>query len=401
MTAEHEGAPLPSVPAPRADGCPFGPPPLYERLQAERPVGKVVIQDGTEPWLLTRYDDVRQVLGDPRFSSDATRPGFPFLSSGVKALTGNAPIFIRMDDPEHQRLRRMLTGDFTARQIERLRPRIQEIADDFVDKLLAGPAPADLVAQYAQPIPSLVICLMLGVPYQDTAFFQERSQTLLDNDSAPEDIGKAHRDLLDYLRELTDAKAARPDDGIISKLVARGELGRDEIAAMGQILLIAGHESTANSIALSVLALLRHPEELARLRDDPSLITGASDELLRFVTTGQLGVPRVALEDVEIGGESIRAGDGVVSMISTANRDEAKFPDATTLDVTRDARRHVAFGFGTHQCLGQPLARVELQIAVATLLRRMPDLRLAVPFDEVKYRSSATLYGIAELPVEW
>ncbi|MYS23074.1 Cytochrome P450 [Streptomyces sp. DvalAA-14] len=394
-----------TAPAPRG-GCPFDPPPAYEQAREKDPVTRVSLWDGSSCWLLTRHQDVRSVLRDTRFSAEASRPGFPFLTAGRKALTTHHPSFIRMDDPEHAQLRRMLTGDFMVKRIEALRPRIQQLTDGLLDRMTEGRREADLVADFALPLPSVVICLLLGVPYEDHAFFQDRSRTLLHHASSPEQIGQAQDDLLRYLARLADAKAAAPDDGILSRLAGRGELTADQTAAMARLLLVAGHETTANMTALSVLALLRNPDQLARPRDaaragDSAAVQGAVEELLRYLTIVQGGVARVATEDVTVGGTPIRAGEGVLCMLSAANRDEDAFPGGDALDVSRDARRHVAFGFGVHQCLGQPLARVELQVALSSVLRRLPGLRLAVPFEQIRFRTDMLVYGVHTLPVAW
>ncbi|MFD8085200.1 cytochrome P450 [Kitasatospora sp. NPDC059722] len=395
-------APTPRFTHPAARGaCPFAPPPAYQQAQQEEPVSRVSLWDGTPSWFLTRYDDIKAVLADPRFSSDATRPGFPFISAGARQLGAGQVTFIRMDDPEHAHQRRMLTGEFMIKKVEALRPEIQRIADRLLDDMTAGRTEADLVSDFALPLPSLVICLLLGVPYEDHAFFQECSRVLLRRDSPPEDVDAAQKRLADYLVALTETKRTAPDDGILSRLAERGELTTEEIGAMGRLLLIAGHETTANMTALSVLALLRNPAQLDHLRAHPESVPGAVEELLRYLTIVHSGLTRVATEDVEVGGVTIRAGEGVICMVSTANRDAAQFPGGDELDLTRDARRHLAFGFGIHQCLGQPLARLELQIALDTVLRRLPGLRLAVPFEDVPFRGEMLVYGLHALPVAW
>ncbi|MEU5210377.1 cytochrome P450 [Streptomyces sp. NPDC020742] len=390
-----------AVPAARAAGCPFDPAPEVERARREEPVTRATLWDGSSCWLVTRHQDVRAVLGDARFSADPARPGFPFLAAGGRELLTRIRTFIRMDDPEHARLRRMLTADFMVKKMEAMRPEVQGIADQLLDRMTDGQESADLVAEFALPLPSLVICLLLGVPYEDHAFFQERSRIALSLRSTAEDVRTAQDELHHYLSGLAESKRKAPDDGIVSRLVARGELSADEIASMGRLLLIAGHETTANMTALSTLTLLRNPEQLARLRQDPSLVKGAVEELLRYLTIVHNGVPRVATEDVTIGGVTLRAGEGVLCTLNSANRDEEVFPGGDALDVGRDARRHVAFGFGVHQCLGQPLARVELQIAIETLLGRLPGLRLAVPFEEISFRNDMGIYGVHTLPVAW
>ncbi|MFJ4188922.1 cytochrome P450 [Kitasatospora sp. NPDC089509] len=382
--------------------CPFAPPPAYEQAQQEEPISRISLWDGSTTWLLTRHQDIKAVLADPRFSSDATHPGFPFLSAGARQLATGQPTFIRMDDPEHARLRRMLTGEFMIKKVEALRPEIQRIADELIDKMTAdGRTHADLVRDFALPLPSLVICLLLGVPYQDHDFFQECSRVLLRRESPADEVAAAQARLVDYLNRLTETKRTHPDDGILSRLVERGELNTEEIGAMGRLLLVAGHETTANMTALSVLALLRNPDQLDHLRRHPEAVPGAVEELLRYLTIIQSGLTRVATEDVEVAGTTIRAGEGVICMVSTANRDENEFPGGDALDLTRDARRHLAFGFGVHQCLGQPLARLELQIALDTVLRRLPELRLAVPFEEIPFRADMLIYGVHELPLAW
>ncbi|MDI5961818.1 cytochrome P450 [Streptomyces sp. SL13] len=400
MTTASPAEPL-VFPAARG-GCPFSPPPAHQAALIEEPVSQVSLWDGTKCWMITKHADVRNVLRDDRFSAEAHRPGFPFITQGRRAVPKGQISFIRMDDPEHSRLRRMLTAEFMIKRTEALRPRIQEIVDDFLDRMLANGSSADLVAEYALPIPSLVICLLLGVDYADHEFFQEHSRVVLRNASTAEEIDHAREALVGYLTDLARRKRTEPDDGIISGLVERGELTDEQIAAMGLLLLIAGHETTANMTALSTLALLRDPEQLAKLRAEPALMKGAVEELLRFLSIVHTGVPRVAAEDVEIGGRLIRAGDGVLCMINSANRDADTFPGPDELDITRaESRRHLAFGFGVHQCLGQPLARVELQIALETLLRRVPTLRLDCDPQDIRYREDMAVYGVHELPVAW
>lgn len=381
--------------------CPFAPPPAYDEARLEEPVSRVTLWDGSTSWLVTRHEDIKAVLSDARFSADSTRPGYPFISAGARQLNSGRPTIIRMDDPEHARYRRMLTGEFMVKKVEALRPEIQRIADDLLDRMTDGRSGADLVREFALPLPSLVICLLLGVPYQDHEFFQDCSRVLLRRASAAEEVAAAQAKLVDYLVQLTESKRDRPDEGILSRLVERGGLSTEEIADMGRLLLVAGHETTANMTALSVLALLRNPDQLDHLREHPESVPGAVEELLRYLTIVHSGLTRVATEDVDLDGLRISAGEGVICMVNTANRDEREFPGGEELDLTRDARRHLAFGFGSHQCLGQPLARLELQIALTSILRRLPELRLAVPFEEVAFRGEMLIYGVHELPIAW
>ncbi|KPI02076.1 cytochrome P450 [Actinobacteria bacterium OK074] len=397
---------LPPFPGTRAARCPFDPPPQYADWRRAEGMQRARWKNGHPVWVASRYEDIRAVLSDPRISADNRRPGFPG-SSPVPAAEGDLPTFGRMDDPEHARLRLMLTRDFTVKRVERMRPRIQQLADDCLDRMVAKGPPADLVRDYALPIPSLVISLMLGVPYTDHEFFQRHSDTLQEINASEEGKKAAVEALFGYLLELVGHKEREPGDDLITRLlherVATGELSREAVAMNGLILLFAGHETTSNMIALSTLALLSNPAQLARVRDtdDPAVVANAVEELLRYLTIAQDNVVRMATEDLTLGGQFIRAGDGVLANLPAANRDAAFLDEPDTLDVGRDVRGHVAFGFGVHQCLGQSLARVELQVALPTLLRGLPGLRLAVPPEEVGFRHEMTSFGVHELPVLW
>ncbi|HEY4020305.1 MAG TPA: cytochrome P450 [Pseudonocardiaceae bacterium] len=391
----------------RAAGCPFDPPPDLRTLQAQAPITRVRLWDGSTPWLLTRYTEQRALLADPRISSNSSLAGYPHTSAGSAVSRTEERTFLHKDDPEHTRLRRMVTAPFAIKRVEAMRPAVQRIVDTLIDKLLAGPKPVDLVQAFALPVPSLVISELLGVPYADHDFFQRNSKILINRDQTPEAQLAARGELIGYLDRLVAEKLASPGDDLLSELVVQqvktGELTEHEAAGMGVLLLVAGHETTANMIALGTLALLEHPDQLAALRDtdDPKVIAGAVEELLRYLHILHLGRRRVALENIEIGGRLIRAGDGVIFANEVANRDEEIFAEPDRLDVHRDARRHVAFGFGVHQCLGQPLARVELQVVYSSLYRRIPDLRLAVDLDQVAFKHDAGVYGVYELPVTW
>ena len=396
----------PDFPMARATGCPFDPPPALREQRSRAPISRVRIWDGSTPWLVTRYEDQRALLGDPRISADPTRAGYPQQSAGLKARRTEATSFIIKDDPDHARERRMVTAAFSIKRVEALRPAIQRIVDALIDELLAGPKPADLVQAFALPVPSLVICEMLGVPYADHEFFQRLSNILIKRTATPEESVAALRELVDYLDRLVGEKIAHPADDLLSVLAARvtaGELSRHEAASMGQLLLVAGHETTANMIALGTLALMEHPEQLARVREseDPKLIASTVEELLRYLNIVHSGRRRVALEDIEIGGVTIRAGEGLVLANDIGNRDPDVFADPDSLDVGRNPRQHIAFGFGVHQCLGQPLARVELQVVYSTLYRRIPTLRAAVPIEELPFKHDGVVYGVYELPVTW
>jgi cytochrome P450 len=397
---------IPGFPMARDARCPFDPPKEYERLRSERPVSRVTLWDDTTPWLITRYADQRAILSDPRFSADARNPGYPAQSASTKANRRISVSFIATDDPEHSRYRQMLTKHFTFKRVQALRPRIQQIVDGLIDGLIEGPRPVDLFTAFALPIPSMVICDLLGVPYADHTFFQEHTSVAVSFEASAEQSLASRAALARYMGELLDAKNRTPGDDITSTLVVEhlrtGAVDRQQAVGMLLLLLAAGHETTANQIALGILALLQHPDQLARVRDsDGPGVVVAVEELLRYLTIAHSGRRRVATEDVEIGGQLIRAGEGVIMPGDAGNRDGSVFEDPDRLDVTREARHHVAFGYGVHQCLGQPLARVELQVAYPTLLRRLPDLRLAVPLDAIPFRHDKLAYGVYELPVTW
>ncbi|WP_414167875.1 cytochrome P450 [Streptoverticillium reticulum] len=389
---------------PQGRGCPYQPPAAYPKLAEHGPVTRVRLYDGREIWAVTGHAEARAVLTDPRFSSDRTHPAFPAILPRFEEQRELPAVpMLGVDDPLHARQRRMFISAFGLKRINALRPQIQQIVDGLVDAMLAAGPGAELVSAYALPLPSMVICSLLGVPYADHEFFESRSRRLLLAQTAQE--ARAPRiDLQEYLGDLIDAKQSAPGDGLLDGLVAEqyadGRIDRDELVMMSLLLLVAGHETTANMIALGAYTLLEHPDQLAALRAEPGLMPGAVEELLRYLSIAD-GLVRVAVEDAEIGGHTIRAGDGVVLPASVVNRDSAAYDRPDALDVRRSARHHIAFGFGVHQCLGQNLARAELEIALTTLFARIPSLRTAVPADELVLKPAGSLQGLVALPVTW
>jgi cytochrome P450 len=301
----------------------------------------------------------------------------------------------------------MLTPEFTVRRMRRLEPRIVEIVDDHLDAMAKAGPPADLVADFALPIPSLVICELLGVPYGDRAAFQERTSRLLDVSLPMDDRLALAREGREYMAELVARAQATPGQDMLGMLVrdhgagSEGDLSTDELIGIAELLLIAGHETTSNMLGLGTLALLRNPEQLALVRDDPTAVGPAVEELLRFLGIVHSGLPRTTTEDVEVGGVVIPADSLVILALASANRDPRFRPRGDRLDVARDAGGHLAFGHGVHHCLGAPLARMEMRLAFPALLRRFPDLAPAVPFDEVGFRAFHFIYGLQALPVTW
>jgi cytochrome P450 len=385
--------------------CPFDPAPDFAELRREQPATRVRLWDGSWAWLVTRYEDVREVLADRRFSSDMNKPGFPSHGAGVAATRQKHRTFLNMDDPEHNVHRRMLTRDFMVKRVEQLRPQIQVHVEELLDEFARRPQPADLVTGLALPVTSGMISQLLGVPYEDHDFFQSRTGLLVSGDADVEESLHAYEELRDFFRELIQRKRRSPASDVISHLIALEDEGRltpDETLNMLRLLLSAGHETTANMIALGTLALLEHPDQLAWLMADPEArIAGAVEELLRYLTISHFGRRRVATEDVEVAGQLVRAGEGIIAANDAANRDADAFPDPDVLDLSRDARHHLAFGYGTHQCLGQPLARVELQVVYPALFRRLPGLALAEPVDALRFKESMVFYGLFSLPVRW
>ncbi|MEU2509249.1 cytochrome P450 [Streptomyces sp. NPDC007863] len=393
-----------AVAFPQSRSCPYHPPAAYDPLRQDRPLSRVTLWDGREVWFVTGHRTARALLADQRLSTDSTRPDFPIPTERAQALRSRRrAALLGWDDPEHNVQRRMLIPSFSLKRTDGMRPRIQATVDRLLDAMEEAGPPAELVSAFALPVPSIVICDLLGVPYEDHDFFEEQSRRLLRGPTG-EDIEDALARLEGYLGDLIDGKRAKPGDGVLDDLVARqareGGPDREELVQLATILLVAGHETTANMISLGTYTLLRHPERMAQLRADPSLLPAAVEELLRFLSIAD-GMLRVAREDLEIDGAVIRAGEGVVFSTSLINRDGAVYADPDALDWERTARHHVAFGFGIHQCLGQNLARAELEIALGTLLRRLPGLRLAAPAEEIPFKPGDTIQGMLELPVAW
>ncbi|MEU7057176.1 cytochrome P450 [Streptomyces sp. NPDC046197] len=388
---------------PQSRTCPFHPPAGYDPLRATRPLARIALFDGRPAWLVTGHTLARDLLTDPRLSTDRTRDGFPVTTPRFAAVRDRRTALLGVDDPVHRTQRRMMIPRFTLRRATELRPRIQQIVDRLLDTMIAQGPPAELVSAFALPVASMVICALLGVPYADHEFFEEQTRRLLRGPTAA-DTQDARDRLEEYLGALIDTKHQKPGDGLLDELVQQqgrdGTPDRAELLALAIILLVAGHETTANMISLGTYTLLEHPDRLAELRADPALLPAAVEELLRMLSIAD-GLLRQATEDIEVAGVTIRAGDAVVFSTSVINRDADVYPAPDTLDWHRPARHHVAFGFGIHQCLGQNLARTELEIALSALFDRLPTLRLAAPADEIPFKPGDTIQGMLELPVTW
>ncbi|MFH8632675.1 cytochrome P450 [Streptomyces lydicus] len=388
------------------DAGPFDPPRDITRLREARPVSPLIFPDGHEGWLVTGYEAVRQLMADTRFSSrqDIGVLHVPYETPGMPAMTEPSPqvpgLFIAMDPPDHTRLRRKLTGAFTVKRMKRLEEHISDIVERQLDEMACLAPPVDLVKAFALPVPSLVICEMLGVPYEDRDGFQANSAKFMEKDVALDEKMAAYTGLTTYLAELVSRKRATPGEDILSDLARDDDLSIEELTGIAFLLLLAGHETTANQLALGTFALLENPEQAAALRAEPDLLPDAVEELMRYLSVADIFY-RYATEDIELGGETIGKGSTVVVSLLAANHDPRRFDNPDTLDVHRRARGHLSFGHGVHQCLGQQLARIEMRAGFGGLLRRFPTLRLAVPADEVKLRTDMNIYGVHALPVTW
>ncbi|WP_035281090.1 cytochrome P450 [Actinokineospora spheciospongiae] len=400
----------------RGEGCPFDPAPGLRGLRGQGAVQPLELGNGARAWLVTGFAEAREVMGDLRFSSDrvryrdATQMGADEVAAQAGAPVCPVPVearadgmFIFMDPPEHTRLRRLLTGQFTVRRMKALEARVTEIAVEHIEAMRAAGTGADLVPAYALPIPSLVICELLGVDYGDRGSFQENTAIALSSASTDEERARAGGELYGFIARLIAAKRVEPGDDLISGLIhdADPPLTDAQLIDLTLVLLGAGHETTANMLALGAFALLENPEQLAALRADPELVDQAVEELLRYLSIIQLGVTRVATQDVTVGGVDIPAGATVVLGVPEVNRDPRHWDDPDRLDLRRERAPHLAFGHGVHQCLGQQLARIEMRIGFTELFTRLPGLRLATPATEVPLRNDMLIFGVHSLPVAW
>jgi cytochrome P450 len=384
--------------------CPFGPPSDYAAIRAEHPVSQVTLQDGSTAWMVTKHDLAREVLASPKVSSNRAAPGFPALFPNIHLLSRPGQ-FISADDPEHSRHRRKVTSTFTVKHVKTMQPAIQAITDAAIDAMLDGPTPVDLVQALSLPVPSLVICELLGVPYADRDFFQSRSSLLLNRNTTVEQRMVATDELRGYLGELIAVKETDPADDLLSRLIdtyrGEGEYDRDTLIGVANLLLVAGHETTANMISLSTASIVSDADLRRRVIDHPEATPELVEELLRYHSIVEAATSRAVVDDLTVGDTVIPAGHGVINAVGAANHDPDAFERPDVVDPDRGARHHLAFGFGVHQCLGQNLARAELEIAINTLFARVPDLELAVPLEDLPFKYDAGIYGIYRMPVRW
>ena len=392
---------LPVLPVPRAPHCPLAPPPEFANWRDEPGLQRAMFH-GNPIWVVSRYQDIRAALVDPRLSAKTLPEAMMPTDSDNKIPV----VFARTDDPEHNRIRRMLTSNFTFRRCEAMRPQIQEMVDHYLGEMISKGPPADIVRDFGLPVPSLVIAMLLGVPPEDLGLFQRHTTVGLDQKSSDEEKTQAFGAMFAYIQELVLRKEREPGDDLISRLVtdyvASGQLDHGTTAITSVIMMQAGHETTANMISLGTVVLLQHPDVFERLgqSDDPAVIANIVEELMRYLGIVHSQVDRVATEDLTVGGQLIRAGEFVMMSLLAGNWDCEFVENPEKFDVERNARGHLGFGYGAHQCIGANLARVEMQVAFATLARRLPGLRLAVSPNELRFKES-DIYGMKELPVSW
>jgi cytochrome P450 len=385
--------------------------PLFAQLRSAGAVVSVPSPFGEGAgtfWLVTRLEEAVQVLKNRLFTVDSSTiawdDGRPVQPRGFGGLLGQS--MIAVDEPDHRRLRSLVSQVFTPKYIQSLRPGIQKIADDLIERVQEQ-GKMDLVNDYAFPLPINVILNMLGVPSEGQELIRKWSELFSGGDIVSQDTFRLQitQEFADYLLQIIGEKRAHPQDDLISQLVqiedGGDKLSEDELLSMIALLIFAGHETTSNLIGNGTLMLFDHPEQLQRLIADQSLVPAAVEEFLRYNGPVLSPAPRYAREDVELGGQQIRKGDMVLTVLGSANRDETQFTNAEEMDIARSLNRHVAFGQGIHVCLGAPLARLEGDIAFTTLLRRLPNLRLAIPRDSVKWHGNFSLHGISSLPVEF
>ncbi|MDB1089552.1 cytochrome P450 [Streptomyces sp. ACA25] len=390
---------------PYARKCPFSTPEEYTEMR-EQDVSQVTLRgSGLRIWTVTGYQTIRDLLTDPRVSASRKHANFPFYFIAPPEFRTETS-FIGYDGAEHTKTRRKAALTFTHRQVQRLRPRIEEIVDQHIDTMLAMEGPVDMHRVFSLSVPMTVICELLGIPQDEHEFFIKHGTALLGGHSSAEERQAAIVEVNAYVEKLIRIKEQEPGEDLLSRAMAdyreSGEEYSDrDLFNMVRLLMNGGHETTASQISLGTACLLENPDQLELLKADPSLVRPAVEELVRIATIGDTAIPRVALEDIEIGGQVIRKGDGILCLGLAGNRDPEVFPEPEKLDISRGSRKHLGFGHGVHHCIGADLARLELEIVWSKLFQRIPTLRLAKPFEEIPRKEGAVIYGLWELPVTW
>jgi cytochrome P450 len=392
---------LPLFPSPRV--YPLDPPPVLRELQASQPVARVRLYGGTQSWLLTGYETARTVLHDETFSADAGRTGYPQVHPTLTHFTSG--MLNHMDGPEHDVYRRMLAPEFIVKRVDKLRPLVASSVEDLIATMLEKEPVVDLVEALSIPLPALVMSALLGVPYSERDYFVQCAETFLGGHSSIEQVMEARTSIQAFLAELVERRRVEPQDDLLSRVVVQyvkpGDLSAQQLVGFAELLLTAGFDTTQNTIALGTLVLLQNPDQLALLKQNPSLVHSAVEEMLRYLTLPHLGRHRVVTRDIEVDGHLLREGDGVIVALNQANRDPAVFSDPDRFDIRRSGQPHLGFGYGPHQCLGAMVARTELRAVFSVLFERIPTLALAVPLDQIRFKHDHAVYGCESLPVTW
>ncbi|WAO90234.1 Hypothetical protein NCS54_00765400 [Fusarium falciforme] len=404
---DDETTTIPRFPFQRASA--FEPPAEFARLRANEPISRVELFDGSLAWLVVKHEDVCRVATDERLSKERNRLGFPELSAGGKAAAKNKPTFVDMDAPAHMNQRSMVEPFFTEDHVESLRPYIKETVQGLLNDMVAKGCeePVDLVEKFALPVPSYIIYTILGVPFEDLEYLTEQNAIRSNGSGTAQEAAAANQQLLKYLAKLVDQRLQEPKDDLIGRLVAEqlvpGHIEKSDAVQIAFLLLVAGNATMVNMIALGVATLMQNPSQLDELKADPTLVPGFVEELCRYHTGSSMAMKRVAKEDMELGGQLIRAGEGIIASNQSANRDEDVFPNPDVFDMHRDfdSRDGLGFGFGPHRCIAELLAKAELETVFETLFATLPDLRVSIPLDEIECTPRHKDVGIVRLPVVW
>lgn len=386
----------------------FDPPAEYAKLRATEPVSQVKLFDDSLAWLVVKYHDVCKVATDERLSKQRTRPGFPELSAGGKAAAKNKPTFVDMDRPDHMGQRSMVEAFFNEEYINSLKPYIQKTVDDLLGAIQAKGCgePIDLIETFALPVPSYIIYTILGVPFEDLEYLTQQNAIRTNGSGTAQEAAAANEELLTYLASLVDKRSEEPTDDLLSRLVVEqlrpGHIEKSDAVQIAFLLLVAGNATMINMIALGVVVLMQHPDQLAQLKADSSLVPNFVNELCRYHTGSSLAMKRVAKEDIELGGKTIRAGEGIIAANASGNRDGEIFTDPDIFDLHR-VHRHDAlgFGYGPHRCIAELLAKTEMEIVFESLFKTFPNLKISVPIEEIEVTPRQRDVGIVKLPVQW
>lgn len=387
--------------------CPMAPPAEYDSLRGrEEGATRILLSSGRPVWLVSGYQNVRKVLANPNVSSNLAAPGYPLqFDAPHEVLELMKPVLLASDPPEHTELRQLIAGEFTAHRIKTLKPKIVDVVDQQLDLIASNPSKSiDLINEFALVIPSIMICEIMGIPDDDRTFFQSCAYKLVSIDVDPIERQQAHGDLSEYFDAIVGGKSPI-NDGLLSRLIEKNKanelLTSAQMVGLAKVLLVGGHETTANMIGLGVIALLSYPEQRSKLLTDPGLARQFVDELMRFFSIADQVTARVATSDILLGGTRIPAGEGIIALTAAGNHDPEVFADPHVFDITRESKSHLGFGHGIHQCIGQHLAKIEMEVSLLRLFERFPNLRLNVEIDDLSFKDSSGVFGVHELPISW